>query len=765
MRPPLRSLSLAFRSRALILIGSMLMLCSPAQAQSSEAVQPGERASDWLLRVAGPTPVPGVAHWMPERERAPQASLKARTVQALEGHARQRAQAPNTAQTAADWLAAQAVTARVPLQSSLARALQVRPTEDPVLAAGDQMRWYPGLSQVGVLGLQGTPCVLAHTSGAHAGDYVTACRRLSESTTARSSEPAGGRPRVETSRVSRVWIVQPEGRVHTAGIAPWSLTAQPQPAPGAWIWAPADQAGLPESLSKDVAQILASLPPAGAEPEPRAAVPVIASSASSSFRPTDSAATALSVRPSATPRDLSLTASDWGEIGLLQTPTARMAPAGAARFNLSQTKPYTHGNVMFQPLDWLEFGFRYTDISNRLYGPSIAGNQSYKDKSIDLKLRLFEESAYVPQVAVGIRDLGGTGLFSGEYLVASKRWGAWDFSLGLGWGYLGARGNLSNPLSVLGSRWDTRPGSLVGEGGIPAVQTFFRGPTSLFGGVQYQVNSQWLIKAEVDGNDYRREPQGNTQRQSSPLNVGVVYRPTSWLDWSAGLERGNTLMLGLTVHTGPQGLQGLATPKVLAPPLPPIQAMAPQAAPAPQASTAQVRLDPARLKALQSAVQARTGWTLKRLTLQGDQARATLDTDAGVHAKQRLHDLIRLLHAALPVQVRRIELSLQQRGMALTRVSIDREQWVAERTTRVPPSLQDQSVRLGPGQGPDPHTQTAAAGGKDTSASSTSLPGPSGADLPSSIDLQTPAFSVGVGPSYQQILGGPDGFLLFKLGA
>ncbi|MEY4862175.1 MAG: hypothetical protein RLZ51_270, partial [Pseudomonadota bacterium] len=82
-----------------------------------------------------------------------------------------------------------------------------------------------------------------------------------------------------------------------------------------------------------------------------------------------------------------------------------------------------------------------------------------------------------------------------------------------------------------------------------------------------------------------------------------------------------------------------------------------------------------------------------------------------------------------------------------------------------PPSLQDQSVRLGPGHGPDPHTQTAAAGGKDTSASSTGLPGPSGADLPSSIDLQTPAFSVGVGPSYQQILGGPDGFLLFKLGA
>ncbi|STL49430.1 putative lipoprotein [Escherichia coli] len=35
------------------------------------------------------------------------------------------------------------------------------------------------------------------------------------------------------------------------------------------------------------------------------------------------------------------------------------------------------------------------------------------------------------------RDIGGTGLFDAEYLVASKAWGPFDFTLGLGWGYLG----------------------------------------------------------------------------------------------------------------------------------------------------------------------------------------------------------------------------------------------------------------------------------------------------------------------------------------
>ena len=64
---------------------------------------------------------------------------------------------------------------------------------------------------------------------------------------------------------------------------------------------------------------------------------------------------------------------------------------------------------MFQPFDWMEGGFRYSSISNRIYG--ITDQQSYKDKSIDLKLRLLKESAYVPQLALGFRDFGGTGWY------------------------------------------------------------------------------------------------------------------------------------------------------------------------------------------------------------------------------------------------------------------------------------------------------------------------------------------------------------------
>ena len=72
-----------------------------------------------------------------------------------------------------------------------------------------------------------------------------------------------------------------------------------------------------------------------------------------------------------------------------------------------------------------------------------------EDKSIDAKIRLWEESRWLPAVAVGARDIGGTGLFSSEYIVTSKRAGPFDFSLGLAWGYIGNRGDIANPLATI----------------------------------------------------------------------------------------------------------------------------------------------------------------------------------------------------------------------------------------------------------------------------------------------------------------------------
>lgn len=244
------------------------------------------------------------------------------------------------------------------------------------------------------------------------------------------------------------------------------------------------------------------------------------------------------------------TQSDFGGVGLLQTPTARMAREGEFSFVLSRTTPYTNYNVSMQPLPWLEASFRYTNVSNRLYGPrSLSGSQTYKDKSIDAKVRIWEESRWLPAVAVGARDIGGTGLFSSEYVVTSKRAGPFDFSLGLAWGYMGARGDIANPLNFISDRFETRPTSSTGTGNF-STNKFFRGRPGFFGGIEYRSPWQWLLlKAELDGNDYKHQPQKNNQPQRWPVNLGAVFRLNRNVDLTLGYERGEVATAAINLHS------------------------------------------------------------------------------------------------------------------------------------------------------------------------------------------------------------------------
>lgn len=245
---------------------------------------------------------------------------------------------------------------------------------------------------------------------------------------------------------------------------------------------------------------------------------------------------------------LPLFQSDLGGVGLLQTPTARMAPTGRLSFTLDRTDPYTHYTFSVQPLDWLEFGVRYTQIGNRQYSASKE-DRDYLDKGFNFKLGLIDERRFVPAVSLGFRDVGGTGLFGGEYLVANKRWYDLDFSFGLGWGYLGSRGDISNPFGVFGSRYDERINRSSGSGGEFNFKELFTGRPGFFGGIQYRTPIEPLtLQLEYDGNDYNSEPQDNNQEQDSPVNVGLRYQVSDNFVLSAAWERGNTAMLGATLQ-------------------------------------------------------------------------------------------------------------------------------------------------------------------------------------------------------------------------
>ncbi|WP_200853200.1 YjbH domain-containing protein, partial [Klebsiella pneumoniae] len=105
---------------------------------------------------------------------------------------------------------------------------------------------------------------------------------------------------------------------------------------------------------------------------------------------------------------------------------------------------------------------------------------------------------------LGLRDIGGTGLFDGEYLVATKQVGPLDFTLGFGWGYLGNRANLSG--DKISSTDCGRDSNYGGNGGILDLGRMFTGCTALFGGIEYQTPLAPLrLQLEYDGNDYRSD--------------------------------------------------------------------------------------------------------------------------------------------------------------------------------------------------------------------------------------------------------------------
>ena len=236
-----------------------------------------------------------------------------------------------------------------------------------------------------------------------------------------------------------------------------------------------------------------------------------------------------------------------GGVGLIQTPTSRMRAQGSMLTTYTDNDEYRFWSVSLQLFDWMEATARYTDVRTRLYSdvPSFSGNQTLKDKGLDVKFRLWEESYYLPQIAVGFRDFGGTGFFESEYVTASKAWGDFDFHLGVGWGYLGGHDDITNPFCEIKESFCQRPTGFSGRGGKIDYNQFFKGPMAVFGGVEYQSPWQPLrIKLEYEGNNYVNDRAGALV-QDSRWNLGAVYRWEN-LDLSLNYQRGNTVGFGLS---------------------------------------------------------------------------------------------------------------------------------------------------------------------------------------------------------------------------
>ena len=86
--------------------------------------------------------------------------------------------------------------------------------------------------------------------------------------------------------------------------------------------------------------------------------------------------------------------SNYGTVGLISVPNARFLNEGSLAFSWNRAQPYLRGSILAYPFSWLEASYQYTDINNQLYSDSFAfsGNQTYKDKGFDVKIRILKET-------------------------------------------------------------------------------------------------------------------------------------------------------------------------------------------------------------------------------------------------------------------------------------------------------------------------------------------------------------------------------------
>ncbi len=209
----------------------------------------------------------------------------------------------------------------------------------------------------------------------------------------------------------------------------------------------------------------------------------------------------------------------YGTPGLIDMPSAESAPDAQLSFSSGHFGKTSRNTLTFQITPRLSGSFRYSALRG-YYPPGFPDGETLYDRSFDLRFRLVDEerNGWRPAVAIGLQDFMGTGIYSGEYVVATKTiTDRLHVTVGLGWGRLGSAGGIGSPFGA-------RPPLDFGEGGKPNFDQWFRGPVAPFGGIGWQVNDRLALVAEYSSDAYAEEEARGMFRPRLPWNFGAKYQ-------------------------------------------------------------------------------------------------------------------------------------------------------------------------------------------------------------------------------------------------
>ncbi len=230
----------------------------------------------------------------------------------------------------------------------------------------------------------------------------------------------------------------------------------------------------------------------------------------------------------------------YGTPGLIAMPTAEAAEDGELSFTYSQYGANANGTLSFQFAPRISGSFRYAQLSD--FHPVVG---DYFDRSFDLRLRVLNEGKYLPAVSVGLRDFIGTGIYSSEYIVATKSIGKrLRVTGGLGWGRMASH----NPIGTIGSE---RPAWNFGLGGTVNFGQWFRGDVAPFAGVSFKATDKVTLKAEYSSDAFVDEVAAGIIEYKSPYNFGIDYAISPAIHLNAFYLAGDTVGASIVLRLNP----------------------------------------------------------------------------------------------------------------------------------------------------------------------------------------------------------------------
>ncbi len=356
---------------------------------------------------------------------------------------------------------------------------------------------------------------------------------------------------------------------------------------------------------------------------------------------------------------MSRTTSSYGMPGGIDTPTAEAVPDGTLGATISQSDYARRTNVIFQALPRLTTALRYSKVD----GINDYRNDGYiYDRSFDLRYQLLDENGWRPALAVGLQDFLGTGVYSGEYVVATKSiTPSIRVSAGLGWGTLAGKPRVIDAGD---------------EGGKPNVDQWFSGSARPFGSISWQVNDRLSLVAEYSNDDYiARYSTGRVFQQGeapdSHVNLGAYY--TFAGAYQVGLYAIGTKKIGAQFSFAlnprqapyPSGLERAPAP------------VRPRPAPAadPEGWSGQWAQDPTAQPAIQRALAdalAKEGQLLEAMALSPNRAEVRIRNRRYIAQAEAIGRTTRLMTRALPPSVDTFVITSSADGVPTSSVTLRR---------------------------------------------------------------------------------------------